>query len=49
MGVKIKLPNHLKNLENIQFFRKKFKFFLLLQIFYSINEHLWYEYLPRKK
>ena len=40
MGVKLynNLPNHLKNLENIQIFGKKLKFFLLLQIFYSIDE-----------
>jgi hypothetical protein len=42
MGVKLynKLPNHLKNLEILQFFRKKLKFFLLLQTFYSVDEHL---------
>ena len=50
MGVKLynKLPNHLKNLENIQLFRKKLKFFLLLQMFYSIDKYLLYEYLPHK-
>ena len=40
MGVKLynKVSNHLKNLENIQLFRKKLEFFLLLQTFYSIDE-----------
>ena len=50
MGVKLynKLPNHVKNLENLQLFRKKLKYFLLLQTFYSVDKHLSYEYFPQK-
>jgi hypothetical protein len=46
VGVKLcnKLPNYIKNLENVRVFRKQFKaFFLLQQAFYSIDKYLSYE------
>jgi hypothetical protein len=47
MGVNL-LPNHLKNLENIELFRKKLKFFLLQQTFYSVDKYLLFKYLSWK-
>ena len=44
MGTKLynKLPNYLKNLENLKLFKKQFKAFLLQQTFYSVDEYLFY-------
>ena len=44
-GVKLydKLPNHLKNLQNVRVFRKQLKAFLLQQTFYSVDKNLFYE------
>ena len=35
-----KLPNYLKNLENLKPFKKQLKAFLLQQTFYSVDEYL---------
>jgi hypothetical protein len=35
-----KLPNYIKNLENLKPFKKQLKAFLLQQTFYSVDEYL---------
>jgi hypothetical protein len=42
LGTKLynKLPNYLKNLENLKPFKKQLKAFLLQQTFYSVDEYL---------
>ena len=44
LGTKLynKLPNYLKNLENLKLFKKQLKAFLLQQTFYSVDEYLSY-------
>jgi hypothetical protein len=37
-----KLPNYIKNLENLKPFKKQLKAFLLQQNFYSVDEYLSY-------
>jgi hypothetical protein len=37
-----KLPNYLKNLDNLKLFKKQIKVFLLQQTFYSVDEYLSY-------
>ena len=37
-----KLPNYLKNKENLKLFKKQLKSFLLQQTFYSVDEYLSY-------
>ena len=41
MGTKLynKLPNYIKNLENLKPFKKQIKAFLLQQTFYSVDEY----------
>jgi hypothetical protein len=39
------LPSYVKNLKNIQLFRRKRKPFLFQQTFYSVDEHLLYKFL----
>jgi hypothetical protein len=42
LGTKLynKLPNYLKNLENLKSFKKQLKAILLQQTFYSVDEYL---------
>jgi len=42
LGTKLynKLPNYIKNLENLKTFKKQLKAFLLQQTFYSEDEYL---------
>jgi hypothetical protein len=44
LGTKLynKVPNHLKNLEDLKPFKKQLKAFLLQQTFYSVDEYLSY-------
>jgi hypothetical protein len=44
LGTKLykKLPNYIKNLENLKPFKKQLKVFLLQQTFYSVDEYLSY-------
>jgi hypothetical protein len=44
LGTKLynKLPNYIKNLENLKSFKKQLKIFLLQQTFYSVDEYLSY-------
>ena len=41
-----KLPNYLKNLENLKPFKKQLKAFLLQQTFYSVDDYLSYVQTP---
>jgi len=42
LGTKLynKLPNYIKNLENLKLFKKQLKAFLLQYTFYSVDEYL---------
>jgi hypothetical protein len=44
LGTKLynKLPNYLKNLENLKLLKKQIKAFLLQKTFYSVDEYLSY-------
>ena len=44
MGAKLynKLPNYIKNVENLKPFKNQLKTFLLQQTFYSVDEYLAY-------
>jgi len=48
LGTKLynKLPNYLKNLENLNPFKKQLKAFLSQQTFYSVDEYLSYVQAP---